>query len=253
MRIISKNAFRNAFTLAEVLITLAIIGVVAAMTMPTLINNTNSAQFKTAYKKALSVLNQAVVMNIALYDYDLAGTAKCEGADCGDTKDANGDVVKGTSSLYNMFASRTNYAGKVGDASDYVIDLTSTGDLDSDIATAIGSKTAADFIVWSALDNTGFAYLKDAAACTETAPCFGFIDANGVKGPNKLSTCTSTKDPDAEVAEGTVETYECTNSATINDIFPVRFYDQTIAPASASARAVLYGNETKQATAEEDE
>lgn len=38
----------KAFTLAEVLITLGIIGVVAAMTMPTLMNSTNGAQYKTA-------------------------------------------------------------------------------------------------------------------------------------------------------------------------------------------------------------
>ena len=65
----------KGFTLAEVLITLGIIGVVAAMTMPTLINSTQGAQYKTAYKKALSVLSQAVVMNIALEDYDLSQTA----------------------------------------------------------------------------------------------------------------------------------------------------------------------------------
>ena len=40
------------FTLAEVLITLGIIGVVAAMTMPTLMNSTQGAQYKAAYKKA---------------------------------------------------------------------------------------------------------------------------------------------------------------------------------------------------------
>lgn len=33
---------KKAFTLAEVLVTLGIIGVVAAMTMPTLINNTGN-------------------------------------------------------------------------------------------------------------------------------------------------------------------------------------------------------------------
>ena len=43
---------KPAFTLAEVLITLGIIGVVAAMTIPTLISNTNGAQFKTGFKKA---------------------------------------------------------------------------------------------------------------------------------------------------------------------------------------------------------
>ena len=44
---------RFGFTLAEVLITLGIIGVVAAMTMPTLMNQTQGAQYKTAYKKAI--------------------------------------------------------------------------------------------------------------------------------------------------------------------------------------------------------
>ena len=44
----NKMTKRLGFTLAEVLITLGIIGVVAAMTIPTLISNTNGAQFKTA-------------------------------------------------------------------------------------------------------------------------------------------------------------------------------------------------------------
>lgn len=38
---------KNGFTLAEVLITLGIIGVVAAMTIPTLIANTRAAQLKS--------------------------------------------------------------------------------------------------------------------------------------------------------------------------------------------------------------
>ena len=54
------------FTLAEVLITLAIIGVVAAMTIPSVIVNTNQQEFKTGLKKAVSVLNQAITMNMAL-------------------------------------------------------------------------------------------------------------------------------------------------------------------------------------------
>ena len=47
-----------AFTLAEVLITLGIIGVVAAMTMPTLINNINKKHWIAGYKKAYSELSQ---------------------------------------------------------------------------------------------------------------------------------------------------------------------------------------------------
>ena len=45
-----------AFTLAEVLITLGIIGVVAAMTLPTLINMTNKKELEVALKKTYSEL-----------------------------------------------------------------------------------------------------------------------------------------------------------------------------------------------------
>lgn len=48
-----------AFTLAEVLITLGIIGVVAAMTIPTLLSATQEQEYKTGYKKAYSVASSA--------------------------------------------------------------------------------------------------------------------------------------------------------------------------------------------------
>ena len=51
---------KKGFTLAEVLITLAIIGVVAALTIPSVIVKTQQQEFKTAAKKAHSVLSQAV-------------------------------------------------------------------------------------------------------------------------------------------------------------------------------------------------
>ena len=48
-----------AFTLAEVLITLGIIGIVAAMTIPGLISNYQKKQTVTKLQKAISILNQA--------------------------------------------------------------------------------------------------------------------------------------------------------------------------------------------------
>jgi type II secretory pathway pseudopilin PulG len=50
-----------AFTLAEILITLGIIGVIAAMTIPTLLNIIETNEYKTAYKKAYSIATQALV------------------------------------------------------------------------------------------------------------------------------------------------------------------------------------------------
>ena len=49
---------KSAFTLAEVLITLVIIGVIAAITVPTLINKTNKQEYGSKLKKAYSTLSQ---------------------------------------------------------------------------------------------------------------------------------------------------------------------------------------------------
>ena len=57
---------KKAFTLAEVLITLMIIGIVAALTIPSVISNYQQQEFKTGLKKAVSVLNEAIQTNIAL-------------------------------------------------------------------------------------------------------------------------------------------------------------------------------------------
>lgn len=43
---------KQAFTLAEVLITLAIIGIVAALSIPSVISNTQQAEYRTGLKKA---------------------------------------------------------------------------------------------------------------------------------------------------------------------------------------------------------
>lgn len=65
---------QRAFSLAEILITLGIIGVVAAITMPVLINKYKDVQFKTAYKKVYSELNQALTE--AIFNQELTRTTQ---------------------------------------------------------------------------------------------------------------------------------------------------------------------------------
>ena len=75
------KTFKKGFTLAEVLTTLMVIGVVAAMTIPTLMNSTEDQQRKVALKKAVSVLGQAVQLNKAKEEEctisDAASLANC--------------------------------------------------------------------------------------------------------------------------------------------------------------------------------
>lgn len=55
------SASRIGFTLAEVLIVITIIGVIASLTIPDLIQNTQTQQWKAAYKKNFAMLSQATL------------------------------------------------------------------------------------------------------------------------------------------------------------------------------------------------
>ena len=65
---------KNAFTLAEVLITLVIIGIVAALTIPAAINKYKDEVLKSQFRKVYSTITQAIYkteMN------DFSGYARC--------------------------------------------------------------------------------------------------------------------------------------------------------------------------------
>lgn len=147
------------FTLAEVLITLGIIGVVAAMTIPTLLSNTNDQEFKTGLKKAMSTLNQAVTMSIALDGTDFSGLVSGTGAN----------------SVYNMFTTRMN--------------VVSTG------ANAVigGAFNSASNYTLFFNDGMGITFPSAGSQCTTSgASCTMVIDINGSKKPNTLSLATTT-------------------------------------------------------------
>lgn len=79
MNIFNKNVNRHqrfsAFTLAEVLITLGIIGIIAALTIPAIISNTQKQEFISKLKKNYSVINSGF-SNYAL-DNNCYGDLKC--------------------------------------------------------------------------------------------------------------------------------------------------------------------------------
>ena len=59
---------KNGFTLAEVLITLTIIGIVAAMTMPALLSSIEKGQIGPKLAKAISTLENANRTILQQYD-----------------------------------------------------------------------------------------------------------------------------------------------------------------------------------------
>lgn len=92
------NKGQKGFTLAEVLITLGIIGVVAAMTLPTLVQNYKNHVVETRLAKFYSVMNQAVKM--AEVDY---GDKKIWWDDLKVEFDEDGNPLEGTSDSEKWF------------------------------------------------------------------------------------------------------------------------------------------------------
>lgn len=154
------------FTLAEVLITLVIIGVIAAMTVPTLMNNTNAQEFRSALKKAISATNQALTLHYAL-----------EGLSAQDYTTASAlveDVFKTRMSVINgstTFTDSTACAGTVFTTADglmYCVTNYTSDNSDSET-----SKCDA--------------YNLNPCAASTSAPNL-WIDVNGAKKPNTQTT-----------------------------------------------------------------
>lgn len=83
---------RKAFTLAEVLITLGIIGVVTAMTMPSLINNYQQKQYEVKYAKAKNIMTNAI--NLMMAQNNVFDIADLPIVSCADDACRNAELAK---------------------------------------------------------------------------------------------------------------------------------------------------------------
>ncbi len=207
---------RFGFTLAEVLITLGIIGVVAAMTIPTLMNNTSNVEFRTGFKKVISTLNQAITMNVALENTDFSllttGASTASG------------------SFLNMFVNRMNLV-KTTNAADAVLDASANPVMGSDTNYTLYFN-----------DGMVFAFKQAATACVENndlTACDAVVDVNGYKKPNRLAICSAAAAPTTVSEPKTA----CTSANfIINDRFSVRMQGQEVVPNGNAARWALYNN-----------
>jgi len=200
---------RSGFTLAEVLITLGIIGVVAAMTIPTLINGTTAVQYKTALKKMISSISNAADMNFATDDVTGGGVGF-------DGLTEAGAVTTNRLSLYDLLNRRMQVVSTATDAS------------------ALGTTNPVLSTNYTLFFTDGMAisYPKAAKNCTAavdyvigntTNPCKALLDVNGSKGPN------------AAIAETTTGT-----TANIKDRYSVQLVGQSIVyPNGANTRYAL--------------
>ena len=105
-------------------------------------------------------------------------------------------------------------------------------------------------------DGMVFTYDPAQAYCSESNPCFGYIDVNGPTGPNRVIACSEEGGADAWIptygrnADAGTLLADCTVEAKdITDIYPVVFYGSTVKPASIAAKSVLYSKKSNQTAA----
>ncbi|MBQ8459964.1 type II secretion system protein [bacterium] len=228
---------KTAFTLAEVLITLGIIGVVAAMTIPTLIANTNGQRYRSQFKKTVSTLNQAVRMAQAQYDFNFADLDDPFAEGMEDCAKQNPEQVKTICSLFNGTLTGATYLGIIGD----------NEELNKVYKDRPFYASNENIIAWSLADgalfalNTGklswYTGTKKLDDNFYNETMMGFIDVNGISKPNKWSDCSN--DNDLGFDEGGVQSPCVVKTKDIHDIFLVYLYDTSVIPASSSAAYVF--------------
>ena len=244
-----------AFTLAEVLITLAIIGVVAALSIPAVISNSQQQEFKTGLRKAVSVLNSVITMNMALdgespYDNKqlvqylmkhmsvLKSTTSlllsyysytCKtGRSCDDTENAAFYTTDGMRFEFNLHNSEniTNN-NRLHESNTYACDSTNT---------LIGEKTNSDGTTSATCGGCGSYGLKS-NDLTGKPPCLILVDVNGDKKPTpgnincKNWTCAKTDN---------VYKVSLPSEKKVRDIFSILITEEKAIPYGVTAQKAMY-------------
>ena len=175
-RVAMPNSQRQAaFTLAEVLITLGIIGVVAAMTLPALISKYQMKVFETAFKKQYSVLQNAINYTVleegisACYIYHPTGNIayQFEVSDCEQLRDKLISLLQ-----LKPFTRSSKYT------------LAGKNDVLANGGKSVNGNCSYDAV---AANNDSY-FTKDGAIIlfpNSGSPVYIIIDVNGEKGPNK--------------------------------------------------------------------
>lgn len=224
---ISRFAFHisrfTAFTLAEVLITIGVIGVVASMTIPTLINSYQKQQYVAGLQKAYTTWDQ--ISKKLQSDYSCIGNLVCTGLfDTGTTTS-----TLGTKLVTYFKVAKDCGVTKTGDCwpvnFNYHYDGSGSG---------LNYNTLNTYYKFTTLDGMSIAihnYADDSAYnCTQskgtgplTSTCFAVdFDINGLKEPNRAGRDTFTF--------RVIKTGEVFVSGTVYDTYPYTTYcDPTIA------------------------
>ncbi len=240
---------QNAFTLAEVLITLAIIGVVAAISIPSVISNSQQQEFKTGLRKAVSVLNSAITMNMAL-----DGESPYENGDLFNHLKKHMAIIKTTTMLpYYTSTSSAGYDSYGGDnyafyttdgmrfEFDWISGASSAGSLklheSGNYACMSTNPRGKNYPAYC--NGCGSYGLNSNRNNTTKVPCAILVDVNGDKKPTPYNV--SCKDKSC----GTKNVYvvPLPSDKKVKDIFTILITEDRAIPYGVTAQKAMYNSQ----------
>ena len=244
------NTKLKAFTLAEVLITLAIIGVVVALSIPAVVSNSQQQEFKTGLRKAVSVLNSAITMNMAL-----DGESPYDNANTFAYLQKHMSIMKSTTELYKEFyVTAKNSENRMNNAAFYTTDgmrfelrtggyITSNLYLyeNSDVELCATSHLATFSAVVNAASSSicggcGSYGLNNNSDNTTKPPCLIAVDVNGDRKPNPANVnCKN-----ASCGIKNQYKYSDPLGLKLTDIFSIMITDKQAIPYGVAAQRAMY-------------
>ncbi|MEE3350419.1 MAG: type II secretion system protein [Candidatus Gastranaerophilaceae bacterium] len=183
---------RAAFTLAEVLITLGIIGVVAAMTLPALMQNYQKQQFLSSLKKNYTVLAQGVKIAQANHGEDLMSW-NCN--DCPFPGYYNSQFTINVMKLFEYLGEGVKYAEIVDKHGQQGLTPVTFCGVPESEGYKMMNGSAMDTGSFGGLWSSGYAVLQDGSCWylgetkrsnTSDVMASVVIDVNGNKRPNQM-------------------------------------------------------------------
>ncbi|MBQ8459714.1 type II secretion system protein [bacterium] len=233
-----KIKSNTGFTLAEILITIGIIGVVAALTIPSLINNIRANQYRQTLKKTISTLSQSARLSQAQYGFDFSGinsTCKTDN-DTPENTQSICAILNGTLNSFTFYRFANLLKDKNGNAYNITTSYSNAhAHLTTDTMKAYQLQNGSIIMISQMLGTKNCSLigtLKDTYLTEDMQYCYGFIDVNGTNPPNKEIKCTT--------GSNSLTGNNCiVKSKDITDIYPIRIHDAIVEPATASGRFVL--------------
>ena len=234
----------RGFTLAEVLITLAIIGVVAAISIPSVISNSQQQEFKTGLRKAVSVLNSAITMNMAI-----------DGESPYDNANLFGYLMKHMSIMKSSTTLRGEYW--VGGTTGWVNAVFYTTDgmrfeirsgrtnlnhklYESGVTLCTKNATNETISEYSC-GGCGSYGLNNNNDATTKAPCLILVDVNGDRKPNPVNANCK----DSQCSPKNTYKYSDPLGLKLTDLFSIMITDKQAIPYGIAAQRAMYQAQAK--------